>query len=257
MRRVSTLWLSAVLLIGAAALLPAWADEKTSEGEAEALRVLNEAFGKDGVQRDQIAAIRAAQKTNTATVSKAIGKHAVHSKNEAVLTEAVKALGRMPNPESVASLNHAYKAHASIKRNEKFFITLLTAIGRLGDPSSVPILIDHPFKNSTFATGRARIYGLGNIRDKSAVEALIKGTQMAGNNPPRSWRQMGDKRFLPEFELALTILTGEEYRRDLDAWRLWWRKNKKTFKVSPTRPEITEAMRKTWDEYWNEPYYDI
>ena len=182
----------------------------------------------------------------------------MRSRDRGIKMMAIEVLGWMKYGPALKQLHREFRrSKTKWTDDEDMFAELLQAIGRHGDASSVKVLADSPFKALTLATGRARILGLANIRDKSAVEALIKGTQLAGNNPPRSWRQMGDKRFLAEFELALTILTGEEYRRDLDAWRAWWQKNKKTWKMSPTRPEITEAMRKLWDEYWNEPYYDI
>ena len=182
----------------------------------------------------------------------------MRSRDRGIKMMAIEVLGWTKYDPALKQLHREFRrSKRNWDKDEDMFAELLQAIGRHGDKSSVAVLEDSPFKALTLATGRARILGLANIRDASALEAVVMGTQLAGDNPPRSWRQMGDKRFLKEFQIALTILTGEEMGTDLEAWRQWWRKNKKTYKVSPTRPEIPDRMRKTWDEYWNEPYYGL
>jgi len=180
----------------------------------------------------------------------------MRSRDRGVKMMAIEVLGWTKYEPALKQLHREFRrSKTKWDKDEDMFAELLQAIGRHGDPSSVKVLSESPFKALTLATGRARILGLGNIRDKSAITELVKGTQLAGDNPPRSWRPMGDKRFVKEFTIALTILTGQEYGRDLEAWRQWWRKNEKTFEMSPARPEIPDWMRKVWDEYWNEPYY--
>ncbi len=182
----------------------------------------------------------------------------MRSRDRGTKMMAIEVLGWTKYGPALKQLHREFRrSKTKWTKDEDMFAELLQAIGRHGDKSSVKVLSKSPFKALTLATGRARILGLANVRDKSAVEALIKGTQLAGDNPPRSWRPMGDKRFTKEFRIALTILTGEEMGQELEAWRQWWRTNKRTFKMSPTRPEIPDWMRKTWDEYWNEPYYDF
>jgi len=182
----------------------------------------------------------------------------MRSRDRGIKLETIEVLGWTKYEPALKQLHREFKrSKTKWDKDEEMFAELLQAIGRHGDKSSVKVLAESPFKALTLATGRARILGLANIRDASALDAVIMGTQLAGDNPPRSWRPMGSKRFRKEFEIALTILTGEEFGPDLELWRQWWRKNKKTYKVSPTRPEIPDWMRKIWDEYWNEPYYGI
>ncbi len=140
------------------------------------------------------------------------------------------------------------------KTDEVVFAELLKAIGRHGDPSSVAVLTKSPFKGLTLASGRARILGLANIRTNESLEELVKGTQLAGGSVPRSWRPMGQKRFTREFLLALRILTGLEMPGNLEMWRQWYRKNKKSFDVSAVRPAISPEEQTWWEDYWNEPY---
>ncbi len=180
----------------------------------------------------------------------------LRSKSRTVKMASLEVLGWMKYEPALKQLHRFFRRTKSKwDEDEGVFEVLLKAIGRHGDPSSVKVLAESPFKGLTLATGRARILGQANIRTKDAVESLIKGSQLAGSNPPRSWRPAGDKRFVKEFDIALTILTGQEFGSDLVAWQTWWRKNKKTFEVSPTRPQIPAWMQKAWDEYWLEPYY--
>jgi len=252
MRRDSCIWVVLWLLLLLPMAASARADEATADREAEALRVLAKAFPK-GSPSDQIAAIREADGVNTATVSKEIRKQALHSKNETVQIEALKALGRMDNPESVKALNNAYTAHESVRKDEKFFVTLLTEIGRLGDPSSVKILSDKPFKYATEKTTKARIYGLGNIRTIEAIEALIRGLALANSNA-RGVFTNPDLETISDFRTALNVLTGTDQGEDKALWQNWWRSNAKTFAVDAELPVIPRKLEARWEAFWGVPY---
>ena len=246
-----TLALAAALLC-TVLLLPTGPDLAADEVEDAALQGLTDAFGGESVP-DQIAAIRAAQATNTEAVSKAIAKTGLESKDLSVQIAAMEALGSMNNPESVKALHHLYRAHASLQKDEAFFVTLLTEIGRLGDPSSVSLLVNQPFKNATQNTGRARIYGLGNIRTREAVEGLIHGLMLQG---PQARGVFGTRQdvLLPDFRTALTVLSGEDQGGDRALWTAWWRNNKKDFEIEADMPVIPAQLEKRWEDFWQMPY---
>jgi HEAT repeat protein len=246
--------LGALLLGAACALLllvgtPASAEE---EGEAKALADLAAAFPK-GSSSEQISALRAAQTINTPAVSKAIAKEGLESKDGSVQLAAMRALGQMPNEESVKALEHAYRSHQAAQKDEAFFVTLITELGRLGDPGSVALLADKPFKNGTQQTSRARIYGLGNIRTKQAVEALIKGIQLQGPTARGMFSTNTDV-LLPDFQTALTVLSGQDQGADRNLWTKWWRTQGKTFEVEAELPVIPARLEKRWEDFWGRPY---
>jgi hypothetical protein len=170
---------------------------------------------------------------------------------------AVDVMGWTRYDAALKQLHRLFKRRKNLHKDDPpLFAQLLKAIGRHRDPKSIAVLMKSPFKGLTLASGRARLYGLANIRDKKALEALIDATQLAGGSTPRSWRPAGEKRFTDEFAVALTVLTGKEYGKKLESWRRWWKENKRKFKVDENRPSIPADMQRTWEEYWNEPYYE-
>ncbi len=178
----------------------------------------------------------------------------LRSRDVAVRVVTMQTLGWMKDPAALRQLHREYRrGRSEWLKQEDLFAVLLQAIGRHGDPSSIEVLADDPFRALTLATGRARIYGLANIRKKASVEELIKATQLAGASRPRGGA-VGEARFLREFHFALRVLTGEEISGDLEQWRRWWRKSKDTFKVPEERPNVPAWVREKWTSYWDEPY---
>lgn len=170
---------------------------------------------------------------------------------------AVIALGWVPADNALRQLHRMYRREKNLgKEDEALFAELLKAIGRHGDRRSIDVLSDKPFRYHTLESSRARIYGLGNIRHKDAVEELMKGMQLTGSAGPRGARAFGTEqpRAMQEFDVALTVLTGATVGPDQQAWLKWWRDNKKKLKVSPTRPTVPDDIKRTWERYWNAPY---
>ena len=66
-------------------------------------------------------------------------------------------LGHTDHPDALKALHSLYWRDKNLgKRSEYLFALLLTEIGRHGDRSSIKVLGDHPFRNLTLASGRAR-----------------------------------------------------------------------------------------------------
>ena len=61
-------------------------------------------------------------------------------------------------------------------------------------------------------------------------------------------------RAMAEFNVALTVLSGESMGASQQAWLAWWRDAKKKLKVSPDRPQVADEIRRAWESYWNEKY---
>ena len=172
--------------------------------------------------------------------------------DEGVRLEAIDTLGWVPLPEALKALHRLYKRDKALRENEVLFARLLQAIGRHGDRSSIEVLKDNPFDHLTVASGRARILGLGRIRDRKSVEALIAGMQLAGNDA--RGRRAGQPRHADDFRLALASLTGEDLGATKDAWIAWWRDAKNGFEVKPGRPPLAPELKASWESYWNEAY---
>jgi hypothetical protein len=185
-------------------------------------------------------------------VFREVGK-ALRDRDDRVRLEAIQALGWAEDKDALRQLHRLYHRDKKLRSDETLFTTLLKAIGRHKDASSVKVLIDSPFDGLTIATGQARIFGLGNIRSKDSVEELVKAMRLGGSEP-RGGRTVGRSRFMVDVRVALFILTGVDNGEDKEAWQQWWRKNKKSFRMTPERPDVPDDIKATWETYWNQPY---
>ena len=172
---------------------------------------------------------------------------------KAVRLAAVDALGWMKSPEGLKQLHRMYRREKDLHRQEELFAAVLKAIGRHGDKSSVRVLYDSPFKGLTIHSGRARIMGLGRIRQRDSVETLIKAMRLTGRRP-RDFRVPDNPRFLEEVNVAMTVLTGATPGTSKDDWQKWWRDSKRKFRMKKELPRIPKSYETRWEEYWNEPY---
>ena len=230
-------------------------DTPTPDQEKQAVGNLKEAFrSKDA---DQIA--NALERNGGVVSNKVVHEVAkgLRYKDRKVRMTAVEVLGWLPSKQALKQLHRMYRREKDLgKRDESMFATLLKEIGRHGDKSSIKVLSDKPFKYHTLASSRARIYGLGNIRTRSSVETLIKGMRLTGFSGARDSRgfRQDEPRAMPEFNVALSVLTGDTLGPNQQAWLAWWNKAKKKLKVSAERPAVPDDIRRMWESYWNEKY---
>lgn len=216
----------------------------TQEQADAAVKALKEGLAsKEAATR--VAALRAAADVPHADVAKAVAA-ALKDKDDNVEIAAMEALGKMRTPDGLKELIRA-ASDKKLRKDARLFSTLLKAIGRHGDPSSIAVLSESPWDNTDTAVVRARIYGLGNIRDVKAVEALMemmnKGNPLPGEDAP----------FMPDFRVALARLTGTDQTTNKSLWQSWWKDNKKGFKVSDEQLAMPAELQAKWDEYWGTP----
>jgi HEAT repeat protein len=170
----------------------------------------------------------------------------------------VDTLGWSRYPAALKQLHRMVARERNLaKDDEALFAHLLKSIGRHGDRSSIEVLTNDPLKNLTYASGRARILGLARTRSKEAIDELLKAMKLAGDRPRRRGGDAVVPRFLQDFRLALMVLTGEDLGLSKEAWIDWWRKNDRSFKISPVPPTLPPAAKATWEEYWDEPYANL
>lgn len=214
----------------------------TQEQADAAVKTLKEALAsKEAVER--VAALRAAADVPHADVAKAVAV-ALKDKDDNVEIAAMEALGKMRTPEGLKELQREATSDKKLRKDARLFSTLLKEIGRHGDPSSIGVLSENPWENTDTAVVRARIYGLGNIRDVKAVEALLemmnKGNPLPGEDAP----------FMPDFRVALAHLTGTDQTTNKSMWQSWWNDNKKGFKVTDEQLAMPAELQAKWNEYW-------
>ena len=174
-------------------------------------------------------------------------------KNKHIRLEAITMLGWMKHPEGLKQLHRMYRRNKDLSKQEQVFAELLKAIGRHGSASSIEVLKSDPFKNLTLWSGRARIYGLANVRETRSVVTLMKGLRLTGTSRRRGSTDPG-ARFMDAFRVALAVLTGTDQGESKEAWEKWWKENKRSFRVQAERPKVPDQVRLKWEAYWREPY---
>jgi len=194
----------------------------------------------------RIAALREAASVPHAEVAKTVAA-GLKDKETDVQIAAIETLGALRVPEALKELQRHATSDKKLHKESRVFATLLKEIGRYGDVSSIQVLSENPWENTDAAVVKARIYGLGNIRDVKAVEALLelmsKGNPLPGEDSP----------FMPDFRVALARLTGTDQTTNKSLWQSWWNANKKGFKVSDELLPMPAELQARWDEYWGSP----
>lgn len=224
-----------------------WIEEPAKEQVKAAADALKAAYAS-GKDDEIIAAIEANAKVNDEEVIRLIAKGL--SKRSPVQIAAIDALGWSKSRSALRQLHRLYHRDKDLSKKEDVFAALLKAIGRHGDKTSLEVLFDSPFKGLTVESGRARILGIGNVRETRSLEDLVKGLRLAGQ--PRGGRTK-DPVFLEDFRLAFAVLTGVDLGPSREGMDAWWRENK-GFKVSEARPPLPPPLKEKWERYWGVPY---
>jgi hypothetical protein len=242
------LWTAGLVALAASAF---------AQDEEAALKALRTAFkGSDEI--DQIDAIKAATGLKNPDAIKLVAR-GLRSSSYSVREAAMRSLGRTQHPDALKALHKAYRSNKNLAKKSDFLFTLLLKeIARHGDKSSVAILSDSPFRHLTLGNGTARILGLANIKHRSAIDALIKGTSLAGGDVDNRGRTRGTAwqgKFRETFTAALAIMTGQRIGEDFALWRRWWKAARTSFRFDDVRPEVDDKYVRIWEQFWEEPYY--
>jgi hypothetical protein len=234
-------------LLACASLLLAQAEEKppapTVEVVAE-VRAELEAALRSGVQASLEAALARAQEVPHGDVVKQVLR-ALEDERVPVRIAAVQALRWIRIPDSLSALHKLAKDKKRMKEPE-LGAAILRAIGQHADSSSVAILAREPFEPQRGDCIKARIYALGRIRTREALEAVMAmvATIPRGNYPRPIVAHMKETR------LVLALLTGVDQGEAPEPWEVWWREHRKGFVPSTEPPELPRELQSQWDGYW-------
>ena len=232
------------LLASLALILPVLDDKSAPPDPAKiqaAVSGLEKAFKPSGEAKERVEAIRAAAELPDAEIVKRIGK-GLTDKDLEVQKAAIEALRWIHHPDALKELHAAAKNQKQYKEQPILLADLLKAIGQYGQASSIAVLTDEVWAVQEANVLRARILGLGQIRTKESVEALMELMRVAGT---RKMQPM-----MEDFRLALAVLTGADQGSSQQLWNDWWNDNKNKLKVAEKAGELEKGLRVRWDSYW-------
>jgi hypothetical protein len=210
-------------------------------------------------------------------------KEALKSKEEIVMVAALQNLGQVPSKlvtkevykglkikkptvqqaaiealrynEDPTALSYLLKVRRekSIQEDPKSAEAYAYALGQKGDRKAIDALTDDLIGTSTTPTSviKAKVLALGHIRHKDSVEAIFdyNNTTVWGGR-----RRGGVRKISRESQIALSILTGQDFGDSRDSWIGWWSDNKSKFKMSETEwPLDNERAQRAWTKLWMTP----
>lgn len=237
-----------LLFVAALAFLPAQEPSVQPDPAQveEAVDELKEVF-KKGESEERIAAIQKYTELVAKEVVEGIAK-GLKDKDPEVQAAAIEALRYMPHAASLKALHKTLEKDKKIKKDARLLEGLIIAIGQHGDPSSIDVLVDGALATTAKDLVIARIFSIAHIRDQKSLEALMDLIQRTSRGGKKGRGKMPQEK---HYVIALEVLTGEELGKDLEVWTKWWRKSKKTFKVSSEQPKLAPKTEQAWSNYWS------
>ncbi len=239
----------ATLLLALCVPAPLQEREKESPSPAlveETVERLEQAYEANDRTTIQAAMEAATQVLHPAVIREV--RRALQNKDLEVVLAGVHALRWMDHDDVLDALHGAAKDKRLMKE-APVAGAILKAIGQHADPRSIAILAQDPTESLDRVPVQARILGLGRIRSKDSVAALMKlMAETAG--------AAGHRRFagwMEDFRLSLMILTGVDQGKTPEHWERWWRENQKTFVLPPEPPPLPKAQRTRWNVFWGNP----
>ena len=234
------------LLLVACPLFASFQDGKppTKEQIAATCEALTKALEKGAGADGAVSALQAAREVVDARVIAVIDAKGLRHEDRAVRDAAIDVLGRMQHPDALEAL------HKSLERDKKELETepprhaaYLRAIARHGQEKSIPYLIDDVYQSSDKTLITARILGLAHIRSPKSVDEIMQLMRSSR----KSW-QGGQ---MPDFRLALAVLTGEDKGTDRQLWINWYGDHKVKMEIAPVPPALPAELQKRWNSYWD------
>lgn len=216
--------------------------------QADAQRVKSalaelEAAWKSGSASDRVHAIQTQGAVRDAEVVKLVAR-GLHDKETDVQHAAVEALRFVGHPDALKELQTLARDEKSFRKDPVLRAALFKAVGQYGQASSIGVLADDFGTLEDDHLVQARILGLGRIRTHEALEKLFEMLKLAG--PQRL------PLLMPDFRLALVVLTGADQGLSQAGWQAWWNDNRAKWKFAELPPELPKDLERRWKVYWGE-----
>jgi hypothetical protein len=190
---------------------------------------------------DIVRTLRSAAKIDHPRVREAIAI-SLNSKNVGIQSASLEALRFQPNAEALASLHKMFTRKKVLLENPPLVAQLLRATGHRADMSSLAPLSAGGFRQDSDDVLRARIFAIGNLQGRDAINALLVGM----NSTPDRQRLL----HMDEFRLALVKLTGADWGMDYEAWTDWWRENQGDVTLPKPDAPLPRYIERDWEAYW-------
>ena len=209
-----------------------------------------------GSEESMLDALEAAGRSGDAkAVSKIVAT--LDGASMAVRRAAIEALGRIKDPAALDALHAELKRSTTARDSDATYAALIKEIGRHGNPKSIQILADDPFERLTLEAGTARIMGLGRIRTRESLDALLALSRKAGPSARRGRGVIDSEwagRFREPMRNSAVVLTGKDFGSSRPDWEKWLREEGKKATISPERPPVPADVKAYWERYWEEDY---
>jgi len=234
-------------------LLALWLPARASEPQVDAQRVksaiveLDKAWKSDSAA-ERARAIQANGDLPDPEVVKLVAR-GLRDKELDVQRAAIEALRFVNHPDALKELQALAHDEKSPKKDPQLLALLLRAIGQYGSASSLHVLGDELGSAQDPQVLQARILGLGRIRTREALERLIEGMKLAT-------AQRGEAA-MPDFRLALAVLSGVDQGGSQAAWQNWWNENRAKLKLDEQSPALPRELERKWKVYWGEMQGDL
>ncbi|MHC4780005.1 MAG: HEAT repeat domain-containing protein [Planctomycetota bacterium] len=174
-------------------------------------------------------------------VSAALSKQGLKDKDHGVRMEALKQLGELGRKNVVGDLMRLYKATEAYektgdeekkKRDRSLHLGAIAALGKIGDPRPIPLFAEgwgnlpEPKEGEStndldYGPAKAKVTALGRIRHRDSVDTVLKIWGVGGLHVGVLVREITG---------SLRQLTGQDFDKDIYAWKNWWNKNKGSFR---------------------------
>jgi hypothetical protein len=192
---------------------------------------------------DRVRAIQANGNVPDAEVLKLVAR-GLRDKEVEVQRAAIEALRWVGHPDALKELQALARDEKAFEKDPLLYAALLRAVGQYGSASSIRILGDDLWSVQEQHVLQARILGLGRIRTRESLERLLDLMKVAGLQRIEA--------LMPDFRLALVVLTGADQGNSQPGWQNWWNDHRALLKIAQQPPELPKDLERKWRVYWGE-----
>jgi hypothetical protein len=233
-------------LLALLALCLTAASEGPSQADAQrakaAVAELEKAWKSESAA-ERVRAIQANGGVADAEVVKLVAR-GLRDKEPEVQHAAIEALRRVGHPDALKELQACARDGQALRKDPPSQAALLRALGQYGSASSIRILGEELGPEQDARGLQARILGLARIRTRESLERLFEGLKLAGAQHSEAQ--------LPDYRLALALLTGTDQGNSVSDWQSWWNAHRAQFKVEAQAPALAPDLERKWKVFWGE-----